>query len=310
MPYVDRSPLNYRVNTTDPLSIRRETRAPVNNQDGFGDTLYTLWHDESSDDMYQLVQKSRGLSTTTWIALGGTGLSVEQFLPDSGTSPVVPNASNQVTMTGTNGLSFVGGLNTLTVQSDNGQLITKIIPDGGTNPVVPDSSGEITFTGAQVAASTIGANVIDSLGGLNTLTYRVQQSGSAAAQDTTLNGVCHFDSDEFTVTNGFVTLNTVSDCIINLTSIDDTDSPYTALSTDCYLSADVSSGVISILLPNAPTTGRVFYVKDVAGNAAANNITVTTVGGVVTIDGLTSQTIISNFGSLNFIFNGTSYEIF
>lgn len=164
MPYVDRSPLNYRVNTTDPLQIRRENRAPVNNQDGFGDTLYTLWHDESSNDMYQLVQKSRGLTTTTWIALGGSGIDLQGIIVDAFTPP-------------------------------------------GTNPVIPDASNQITITGGQVASSTIGANVIrtDSLAA-NTFTIEIQQSGAAASQNTTLNGVCHFDSSAFTVTNGFVEL--------------------------------------------------------------------------------------------------------
>jgi hypothetical protein len=45
-------------------------------------------------------------------------------------------------------------------------------------------------------------------------------------------------------------------------------SPYTALSTDYYISANVTGGAISILLPNAPTTGRVFVVKDKVGLAA------------------------------------------
>lgn len=36
--------------------------------------------------------------------------------------------------------------------------------------------------------------------------YQIQQSGSAAAQNTALNGVAHFDSANFTVTNGFVSL--------------------------------------------------------------------------------------------------------
>lgn len=75
----------------------------------------------------------------------------------------------------------------------------------GTNPVVP-TSGTITITGAQVAASTIGANVIrtDSLAA-NALTIEVQRSTAVAATDSTKNGVSHFDNARFTVdSSGFV----------------------------------------------------------------------------------------------------------
>ena len=87
-------------------------------------------------------------------------------------------------------------------------------------------------------------------------------------------------------------------------------SPYTALSTDYYISADVTAGVVSILLPNAPTTGRTFIVKDKVGLAATSNITVTTVGGAVTIDGATSFVLNTAYESISVLFNGVSYEVF
>lgn len=75
----------------------------------------------------------------------------------------------------------------------------------GTDPVLADGSGEITVTGAQVAAGTIGANVIDTYSGAaNTYAVRVQQADTAAAKDTTLNGVAHFDSAYFTDDEGFI----------------------------------------------------------------------------------------------------------
>lgn len=109
---------------------------------------------------------------------------------------------------------------------------------------------------------------------------------------------------------GSITINANGGGIVDITSIDNTDSPYIVLSTDEYLSCDVSLGVLTIQLPNAPTTGRVIIIKDSAGNCAANNITVTTVGGVVTIDGGTSFVMNTNYESISVIFNGTSYEVF
>lgn len=43
---------------------------------------------------------------------------VSQFTPDSGTSPVVPTAGGNVTMTSTNGINTVGGVNTLNINLD------------------------------------------------------------------------------------------------------------------------------------------------------------------------------------------------
>ncbi len=95
-----------------------------------------------------------------------------------------------------------------------------------------------------------------------------------------------------------------------VTLLDDTDSPYTILTTDQYLSCDVSGGTLTVDLPDAPATGRVFSVKDSGGDAVSNNITVTTDGGAVTIDGATTFVMNSAYESVDVIFNGTSYEIF
>jgi hypothetical protein len=116
------------------------------------------WLDKSSDDWYKFVRKT-GPSSGLWVRIGGTGGPLESFIVDAGTSPVLPDAANQITM-----------------------------------------------SGAQVASGVVGANVLQSNGtAVNTCTYQIQQSGSAAAQDTTLNGVAHFDNAQFSVTNGFVT---------------------------------------------------------------------------------------------------------
>lgn len=254
MPYVGNSPLNYRINTPNTILRRIETRAPINNQDGFKTPLFTQWLDSSSDDLYILVGITN--TTTTWVFVGGTpgdlstltvdaftgpgtnpvlanaarsititgsqvatgtvganvirtdslaantftieiqrtttsvaadstvngvshfdsaaftvdadgfvqlvsgGIPAVEFLPDSGTTPVVPNGSGQVTMTGSNGLSFVGGANTLTVTSDNGQLLTEFLVSSGTSPVVADGSGQITLTDGNGVGMTGGLNAI------------------------------------------------------------------------------------------------------------------------------------------------------
>src|ERR1700753_707354 len=69
----------------------------------------------------------------------------------------------------------------------------------GTNPVEPTSLGIIRVTGGQVAAATVGANVMQTNSTVaNTYAIQIQQAGTSAARDTTKNGVAHFNSAQFT----------------------------------------------------------------------------------------------------------------
>lgn len=115
-----------------------------------------------------------------------------------------------------------------------------------------------------------------------------------------------------TITNGnnTITISALSGSdVVSYTGITNASTPYTAIATDYYISCDVTAGVISVLLPNAPTTGRTFVIKDKVGLAATSNITITTVGGVVLIDGATSFVMNTAYEAANLVFNGTSYEI-
>lgn len=79
----------------------------------------------------------------------------------------------------------------------------------GTNPVLATAGGQITVTGAQVAAGTVGTNVIrtDSLAA-NTYTVEIQRSTTAATSTVASNGVSHYKSADFTVdSSAFVALN-------------------------------------------------------------------------------------------------------
>lgn len=111
-------------------------------------------------------------------------------------------SSAQFTVDGNGWVQLVGG---------TGPALQKINVDAhtgpGTDPVVPDATGLVTMTGAQVATGIIGANVIrtDSLVA-NTMTIEIQQATTSAAKDTTLNGVAHFKTSDFTVSEGFVSL--------------------------------------------------------------------------------------------------------
>lgn len=116
-----------------------------------------------------------------------------------------------------------------------------------------------------------------------------------------------------TLTPGANTLTIAANAasvVFNYVLIDNGDSPYTVLSTDYFISADTTLGVITVLLPNTTTTGRVIVIKDHAGTAFTNNITVTTPGGVVEIDGATTYSVNNDAQAISVIFNGTGYQIF
>lgn len=87
-------------------------------------------------------------------------------------------------------------------------------------------------------------------------------------------------------------------------------SPYTVTANDYYLSVDATVGAVTILLPNTTTTNREFVIKDRLGQAATNSISITTVGGVVNIDGATTYTFSDNYESLEMLYHPSSYETF
>lgn len=178
----------------------------------------------------------------------------------------------------------------------------------GTNPVLPNGGGEIFTTGGQVAAGTT-PNVIQTNSlAANTLTVQIQRSQAVAVSTIGDNGVCHFNSADFTVdANGFVSATATTPNYKNVAG----PVTYTVLGTDQYISCDSTAGAITLNFPNAPSASRTWTVKDRTGTAALNAITITTPGGIVTIDGSTTYTIVSNFGAVNLLANATpTYEVY
>jgi len=76
---------------------------------------------------------------------------------------------------------------------------------------------------------------------------------------------------------------------------------------DNAILVDTSGGAVVLTLP-APTNGRVLKVKDVAGSAATNNITINPHSGE-TIDGGSSLVIADNWGSVDLISDGTDWYL-
>lgn len=286
------------------------------------------------------------VSGTLVVANGGTGattLTDHGVLVGSGTGAVTAltvGTNGQVlvgatgadpamaTLTSADGsIVFATGANTLdlTVDAAASGGVDGLIPDSGTSPVVPDGSGDITIAGGSNintagGANTLTINLDDAVSVVTSLTspainltgatqYAVAVYGSSGALSE-VSGVG--TSGQVLTSNGAGSNPTWQDTgwgNLTVTELDNTDSTYTVLSTDEVLSCDVSSGTLAIDLPNSTDTGRRIFIKDNSGNANTNNITLSTPGGTVTIDGSTSYAMNTDYQSVLVLFDGTNYII-
>lgn len=113
-----------------------------------------------------------------------------------------------------------------------------------------------------------------------------------------------------TVTPGANTITITSSGITTLTYTNVNTSPYVVLPTDDYLSVDSSGGPIAIELPDAATLGKTYVIKDRTGTADTNAITITTVSGLVNIDGATTFVMDNEYQATSLIGNGATYELY
>jgi hypothetical protein len=166
-----------------------------------------------------------------------------------------------------------------------------------------DANGFVSTSGTGIGNTITGQSggaLSPTAGNWNIFANGVSGSGTSTAGNMITSG-----------SGSTLTVNsTEAQFMTNYTSVAFGASPYTALATDYYISCVSSGGAITIKLPNAPTTNRLFIIKDKSGNASVDNISITTVGGAVTIDGETTYTIAGNYGSITLLFNGVSYEIY
>ncbi len=170
-------------------------------------------------------------------------------------------------------------------------------------PVVEGGTGAQTFTAHSVLLGQ-GTSAVTALGAATDGQLVIGSSGINPVLATLTPGTGISISN----TAGAITISATGTTTLTYTLVNTT--PYVVLSTDEYLGVDSSGGAITIQLPNAPVTGRTYTIKDKTGSSATFNISVTTVGGVVTIDGGTSFVMNTTYQSIDVIFNGISYEVF
>lgn len=241
-------------------------------------------------------------SSTTQVGTIGIATDAETIAGAVTNEAVVPSSLAAKLGSQTQyGLAIGGGATAAlswSAAGTNGQIP---IAATGANPAF----ASLTSTGSTITF-TPGANTLNLEAVASIATSYTCDSGSAvpAAHVLTVIG-----SGGITTSGAGSTITVVgtSESVISVTAV--SSSPYVVLSGDYFLAVDCSGGAIQINLPNAPTTGKVYIVKDSTGSAATHNITVTTVGGVVNIDGSTTFVMNATYESANFVFDGSAWEI-
>jgi hypothetical protein len=184
----------------------------------------------------------------------------------------------------------------LTVATSGASVLETLSSEGG--PHTPPNGFNFNFSGSVAGGSAVNGAI-----------QFITPGGPGAATNGQMDAVVLVDNVTVGI-NGSNQLFVKSASAMTITNINHASSPYTVLVSDEYISADVTAGVITVLLPNTTTTGRIITIKDKVGLSGTSNITLTTVGGVVTIDGVTSYAMDANYGAIRLIFDGTGYQVF
>lgn len=263
-------------------------------------------------------------------ASGSGGSTIVDTLTGNSGGAISPVAGN-INTVGTGSVTIAGAGNTLTTQL-TGLTNHNVLVGAGTatiTKVAPSATAGIPLVSNGAAADPSFTTAVVQGGGTGATSFTAhsillgQGTSAVTALGAATNGQIPIGSTgadpvlaaitagtNIAITNGAGTITIDASTgaqIANITPVSTT--PYVVTATDFFLAVNTGAA-ITVQLPNAPATGRMFTIKDSTGTAAANNITVTTVGGVVTIDGATSLVFNQNYGSASFIFDGTSYEVF
>lgn len=197
-----------------------------------------------------------------------------------------------------------GSLNTAIGNFSLGALLT-----GENNIAIGNNSGQL-YVGSESSNIIIGNDGVAAEN--NTMRLGTTGTGAGQVSTTYIAGIAGVTvSNQATVVIDTTTgqLGTNEPFVVQGYVVANA-SPYVVGPTAYYITVDTSTIPITIQLPDAPTQYRSFIIKDSAGNAAVNNITVTTVSGVLLIDAATTFVMNTNYQSAQFLFDGFGYQIF
>jgi hypothetical protein len=161
-------------------------------------TISQILYSSSNNVVTGLATANRGVLTT-----GATGVPVITALALDGQIIIgsTAGAPAAATISSGSGISVTNGSNSITI-AVNGSTVGQTIT-GDAGGALSPTAGNWNIIGGSVAAGT--APVATS-GSVSTLTVNVQRAQTVAALDTTKVGLANFNSADFTVSSGFVSL--------------------------------------------------------------------------------------------------------
>lgn len=241
-----------------------------------------------------------------------TGNSGGPVPPDAGFNfKLIANTTMGITTVGTPALNQINiiGLQSTTSQIGVVQLATNAEAIAGTDTAKAITSDDLK---AKLGSQTLhGLPIGEGNGG--TLNWTANPGDGqlligVGGADPSLGTLTAGAGISISNGPGTITIANTGGSALAYTAVNTT--PYVVLPGDQFMGVDCSGGIITIQLPNAPSTGRIFVIKDRTGSSATNNITITTVGGAVNIDGATTRTMKLNFEALSLLFDGSTYQVY
>jgi hypothetical protein len=207
-------------------------RAPTVNdirdpRDGKILPLSTIWIDTVNNDPYVLVDLSS--NQATWNLFSSPGSSLLQALTGNSGGTISPDGGGNINITGNSsqGVSTAGtpGTNTIQVTVADATDSTKGVSQFNSNDFVV-SGGTVSIKGsaatetyqADSGSATPSNNITNVIGGEgmdtsasgNTITISGEDATAAASSGAANKGICSFNSADFTVMSGFVSLTAPS----------------------------------------------------------------------------------------------------
>jgi hypothetical protein len=156
MPFIDKTPLNYKPNTASTIRRFLDDRAPTS-ADYRNFKLGDEWLDTSSNDWWKLCDKTT--TAGTWRKMAGTASAIETVTGDAG-GAVPPDGVNNLNLIGGVGITVTGtpATNTLSIDGsgvDQQQIIYVGKHGNDANDGLTIEAAKLTFTNAIATASGI-----------------------------------------------------------------------------------------------------------------------------------------------------------
>ncbi len=191
------------------------------------------------------------------------------------------------------------------------------ISDNDATQVAITNANNITISGAPIAGGTTGTAIT------NSVALRINQAAVNTGSGVVTNAYGFYVDVPTGATNNYAAVFATGNVGILTTTPNESldvngsigvlrtgtaSTDYTIAATDYYVGL-TSTSARTVRPPTAASiTGRVYVIKDEAGNAGTNNITIDP-SGTETIDGATTATINANYGFRMIVSDGTNWMI-